>query len=80
MGMAELETDLRLLLARGVDASLPLIGDVRVQRARRAAAWIAAHELALRSRGLLSYGEKPGDLHLAPPLEEALAAALRARI
>lgn len=75
--MAELESDLIVLLIRGVDGALPLLGEARLARARRGAAWLAANQSELRSRGLLSYGEKPGDLHLAPALEEALLAALR---
>jgi hypothetical protein len=69
--VAELEDDLRALVAgraEGLDAA-------RLRRARRAAAWIAAREGELRARGLLSFGERVGDLHIAPELEAALAAA-----
>jgi hypothetical protein len=72
LGVAELETDLRILLARGIDGTLPLLGEARLRRARRAAAWIAANDAELRSRGLVSYGEKLEGLHLAPALEDAL--------
>ena len=74
--MAELETDLVILLVRGVDGARRLLGEPRLERARRAAAWLAENESALRDRGLLSFGEKLEDLHLAPALEEALLAAL----
>jgi len=66
--VAQLEDDLRRLLT-GQPAA-------HERRARRAAAYLAAHEADLRERGLLSFGEKLGDLHLAPALEDALAAWL----
>ena len=69
--MAELEDDLRALVAGGAEG----LGEARLRRARRAATWIAAREGELRARGLLSFGEKPGDLHIAPELEEALTVA-----
>ena len=72
--MAELEDDLRALVARGPEGTG--LDPARLERARRAAAWLAAHEAELRARGLLAFGEKPGDLHLAPGLEDALVAAL----
>lgn len=70
--MAELEDDLRALVTGRADGLDP----ARLARARRAAAWLAAREGELRARGLLSFGEKPGDLHIAPELEAALASAL----
>jgi len=71
--VAELEDDLRALLLVGIDAAGAKIGPERLERARRIAGWLAANEEALRTRGLLSFGEKLADLHLAPELEEALA-------
>ena len=69
----ELEEDLRLLLSLGVDAAGSELGERRLARARRAAGYLARHHEELRERGLLSFGERPEDLHLAPALEEALA-------
>ncbi len=70
----ELEDDLRLLVGVGVDAARARIGERRLLRARRAAGYLARNHEALRERGLLSFGERAGDLHLAPALEDALAA------
>lgn len=72
--MAELEDDLRALVAGGAEG----LDARRLRRAQRAAAWIAAREAELRARGLLSFGEKLGDLHIAPELEETLAIAAAA--
>ena len=72
--MGELEEDLRQVMLGGDAVSLRL-GDERMRRARSAAAYLAAHERSLREQGLLSFGEKLGDLHLAPALEEALLEA-----
>jgi len=74
----ELEDDLRLVLAEGVEAARARIGEARLLRARRAAAYLARHHEGLRERGLLSFGEKPERIHLAPALEEALSSLLKA--
>ena len=76
--MAQLEDDLRRLLREGAAGTLAAagLGAARLERARRAAAYLAAHEGELRARGLLAFGEKPDDIHLAPPLEDALEEAL----
>jgi hypothetical protein len=78
--VAQLEDDLRQLLRDGTAGAAPLgpagLGAARLERARRAAAYLAAHAAELRARGLLAFGEKPGDVHLAPPLEDALEEAL----
>ena len=72
--MAELEDDLRLLLTVGIDGARARLGEARLARARRAAGYLARHHEELRERGLLSFGERPEDVHLAPALEDALTA------
>jgi hypothetical protein len=70
--VAELEDDLRILVSQGLEAAGAALGPSRLLRARRAAGYLARHHEALRERGLLSMGERPEDLHLAPALEDAL--------
>jgi hypothetical protein len=69
----ELEDDLRLLLGLGVEAARERIGEARLARARRAADYLVRHHEGLRERGLLSFGDRPERLHLAPALEAALS-------
>jgi hypothetical protein len=67
---AELEADVRLYLTSGPAA---VADPARRARAERAIAWLKEHAPELARRGLVSFGERPAALHLAPALADRLA-------
>jgi hypothetical protein len=80
---AALEDDLRRWLRAGsktaAEAAFRMVYGqdmTRFERATRALAYLKQHQAELAERGLLSLGEREGDIHLEPRFADELARLL----